>query len=125
MKQYIEKNPGKSFIDLVVDETSFAQTVENIFYFSFLLKDGHVKIAKDNEEMIIQTTLPPEEKDYQSKNAQLTHSVVKLDFNTWNDLKDISDLSFHMEEELQQFKNRRGGGGGGGSSTQTHTSTRK
>ncbi|KAK5584550.1 hypothetical protein RB653_006163 [Dictyostelium firmibasis] len=119
MKQYLEKNPGKSFIDLVADDTSFAQTVENIFYFSFLLKDGHVKIAKDNEDMIIQPTQPPEEKDYQSKNAQLTHSVVKLDYNTWNNLKEISDLSFHMEEELQQFKKRRGGGG------TTQTSTRK
>ncbi|KAN0029033.1 hypothetical protein ACTFIV_010903 [Dictyostelium citrinum] len=116
MKQYIEKNPGKSFIDLVADDTSFAQTVENIFYFSFLLKDGHVKISKDNEDMMIQTTQPPEEKDYQLKNAQLTHSVVKLDYNTWKDLKEVSDLSFHMEEELQQFKKRRGG-----SSTQTST----
>lgn len=33
----------------MTDPTSFGRTVENIFHFAFLIKDGYAKITKDDE----------------------------------------------------------------------------
>ncbi|EGC40208.1 hypothetical protein DICPUDRAFT_146906 [Dictyostelium purpureum] len=103
MKKYLEKKKsGIDFVDLVTDK-HFSQTVENIFYFSFLLKDGHVRIKKEND-LSIELTQPPEEKDYQSRDAIPSHAVVKLDYKTWEQFKGHSSQEFNMEHELNEFK---------------------
>lgn len=45
----ISGNGGVSLFDFVVNPRSFGQTVENLFYASFLIKEGSCGIASDSE----------------------------------------------------------------------------
>lgn len=38
------------YLEFIVNPDSFAQTVENVFYFSFLVKEGKVAIEIDDTE---------------------------------------------------------------------------
>ncbi len=44
---YRQKPEPVNIFEFVMDRTSFPRTVENIFYLSFLVKDGHVSLNKD------------------------------------------------------------------------------
>lgn len=50
-KHRLTKLQGPLLFDYVVNPQSFGQTVENLFYISFLIKEGHVGISADEEGM--------------------------------------------------------------------------
>jgi len=62
---------------MVIDPDSFANSVENLFHLSFLVKEGHAKISDDDT---VQPYEPPLDGDFKAKRQQ---SIVKLDFETW------------------------------------------
>ncbi|EFA78396.1 hypothetical protein PPL_09047 [Heterostelium album PN500] len=101
MKSYIENKKKIDEIDTLTDQKSFSRTVENIFYFSFLLKDGQAKLASDEDGIInIQVSQPPDEADYTTGKAKQRHSIVKMDYETWMEWKKISTQQpdFDLEE---------------------------
>lgn len=48
-----DQGDGISFLELVVNPDDYGQTVENIFYASFLIKEGHAGIQVDEDGQII------------------------------------------------------------------------
>jgi hypothetical protein len=44
-----EMEPAVSLFDFVIHPGSFAQTVENLFYVSFIIKEGSAKVVMDND----------------------------------------------------------------------------
>eukprot|EP01132_Coremiostelium_polycephalum_P005283 gene5283-6576_t len=108
LKSFLERKKKVEFIDTVTSRDSFAGTVENIFYFSFLLKDGQASLKKDEQgRATIEVSQPPEEKDYVSGKATQRHSIIKLDYKTWQDMVKFADVEFDMEEEVMRTGPKR------------------
>ena len=45
------ENGDVDFFEMVLDPTSFGRTTENIFYLSFLIRDGHVSLFLDEDKL--------------------------------------------------------------------------
>lgn len=79
-----------NFFRFVINPFSFGQTVENIFYVSFLIRDGKATIATgDDENPVIFACEPPSDEDYQ-QGLMKKQLILDLDPFTWQGL--IEDL---------------------------------
>ncbi|KAL7271069.1 hypothetical protein RUND412_006200 [Rhizina undulata] len=68
VKHYWMENPeaeahGLNLFKFVMNPQSFGQTVENIFYLSFLVKDGHIALSIKDDIPILHLTEPLEASD--------------------------------------------------------------
>lgn len=81
-----KKSSGVSFWDFVFDPSSYGRTVENIFHFSFLIRDGNASLNNINSNLLAKVENPPSEEqmDSLSKNQ----SILKFDYNMWLKLKE-------------------------------------
>ncbi|KAL8725024.1 MAG: hypothetical protein Q9166_007623 [cf. Caloplaca sp. 2 TL-2023] len=103
----VTENGQMSFFPFVINPKSFGQTVENLFYVSFLIRDGDVQVGQSDE--LLPTLIPLERasRDEQAKGTQKHQAVFHLDFDTWEDLIDAFDIKHSIiphrlsEEEPQ------------------------
>lgn len=80
---------GVSIFDFAFDPTSFRNTVENLFYISFLVRDGQCAMIMPEENLDDQTKVPmlmgceaPYEEDYLEGLAR-RQIIMELDLPTW------------------------------------------
>ncbi|KAK7343224.1 hypothetical protein VNO77_11808 [Canavalia gladiata] len=71
--------------NLIFNRTSFAQTVENLFALSFLVKDGRAEISLDeNRSHYVSPKNAPA-----AKSVPYSHFVFRFDYQDWKLMKDM------------------------------------
>jgi hypothetical protein len=93
-----DKGDGINFLQLVINPDDYGQTVENMFYASFLIKEGHAGIQLEDDGQIIIRMLinfdwdidrligSGNEKDRladESADIPKNQAVMELDMDTW------------------------------------------
>lgn len=88
MWQILHKERPTLVLPLIMNHESFAQTVENLFSLSFLVKDERVALKKTPKGLAAFKKKRAEHADFESGRAENMQFVIQMDMNLWRDLKD-------------------------------------
>ncbi|KAJ2909966.1 hypothetical protein GGI21_001347 [Coemansia aciculifera] len=77
-----------NLFQLVINPASFSQSVENIFYVSFLIRDGKAFIDDKSGQPMIEACQPPQQDDYES-GVTKKQLIFSLDQPTWREIIDV------------------------------------
>lgn len=75
-----------SFYHFVIDPTSFSNSVENIFYVSFLIKDGFVSISEDGENGLPSLNVINKRIPSSQQSASKKQLILSLDKRMWEEI---------------------------------------
>ncbi|KAI4727715.1 hypothetical protein E4T49_04563 [Aureobasidium sp. EXF-10728] len=108
MKRHrITPTSGPSLFDFAINPHSFGQTVENIFYISFLIKEGNIGLEMDDNGLpTIVPSIPQTVAQQREKSSMRHQAVFSIDYSTWQRLIQ----AFNITEPLIPH---RGTGGNG------------
>ncbi|KZF22994.1 nuclear protein Qri2/Nse4 [Xylona heveae TC161] len=85
---------GVSFFKFVINPLSFGQTVENMFYVSFLIRDGSAGIGRDKHGMpTLHASIPMNKQTIREQNVHKHQAVFSLDWETWQGLIEAFDIT--------------------------------
>ncbi|KAL6608547.1 hypothetical protein LY90DRAFT_393245 [Neocallimastix californiae] len=93
--EILEQKGQVNLFEFIVNPDSFSQTVENIFYLSFLIRDGKALLDEKDGELIIERTDPPDEEDY-LHGIKKKQFVLEIDENTWKEIIEVYDIKEPM-----------------------------
>ncbi|KAH7445020.1 hypothetical protein KP509_02G102600 [Ceratopteris richardii] len=89
MFRVLRKHKSVCLEELVLNRRSFAQTVENIFALSFLVKDGRAEISiKDGRHVVGPMNFPSQQQRELGKGS-MNQFVFRFDFKDWQSMKAI------------------------------------
>ncbi|KAK0513080.1 hypothetical protein JMJ35_004066 [Cladonia borealis] len=96
-KYGVADDEGVPFFHFVVNPKSFGQTVENIFYVSFLIRDGAAGFGNDSNMLpTLHATEPRSKEEIQEQNISKQQAVFQIDFEWWENIID----AFEIEESI-------------------------
>jgi len=100
----VDEAGGIPFFEFVVNPHSFGQTVENLFYVSFLVRDGAVKVGKDRNNLpTLAAAEPLSSTEIKEQGVQRYQAVFSLDWPTWLDLIDVFDIKEPLIPDRANF----------------------
>ncbi|PFH58157.1 hypothetical protein XA68_14099 [Ophiocordyceps unilateralis] len=102
---------GLDLMRFVVNPKSFAQTVENIFYVSFLIRDGRIQIEMDEYDL---PSLAPVDREADDRGgarhgASKHQAVLSMDMRTWRE----TVQTFNMTEPMIEHRREASSSGPG------------
>ncbi|KAJ5689497.1 nuclear protein Qri2/Nse4 [Penicillium macrosclerotiorum] len=102
----IADDGGIPLFRFCVNPRSFGQSVENLFYISFLVRDGHVALNTDTRGLpTLISTAPFAPNEAQRMGIQKHQAIFTLDFDTWRDMIEtfnIKECIIPHREEVQE-----------------------
>ncbi|KAI0364647.1 hypothetical protein BV20DRAFT_974214 [Pilatotrama ljubarskyi] len=93
----------------IVNPKDFGQSVENLFYLSFLIRDGKcaLEITEDTSEPVIMLCEQPTQEDYE--NGLVKHQIVmEFDMETWRRAIEVFDIKEAMIPQRPKSEMRIG-----------------
>ncbi|KAI3461063.1 hypothetical protein Pfo_017726 [Paulownia fortunei] len=90
MFEILKKEKKVKVENLMLNRNSFAQTVENLFALSFLVKDGRVRIDVDEiGSQVVVPTNGPSAQEIKSGVAKNHQFIFRFDFDDWKLMKTL------------------------------------
>ncbi|KIH64371.1 Nse4 protein [Ancylostoma duodenale] len=87
LKRAWKETPSVDFYSFVIDATDFAKTVENMFYVSFLVKDGRVRLAVGETGLPVLLHVSSEERErlhVDDRSVAETHQAIfSFNYDMW------------------------------------------
>ncbi|KAI0201875.1 hypothetical protein F4808DRAFT_459631 [Astrocystis sublimbata] len=104
---------GIDLLKFVVNPKSFGQTVENMFYVSFLIRDGAILIEFDENGLpSLQPTANQDPSSTTKRDAERHQAVLSLDMQMWQDIIKAFNITEpiipHRQEESVKGPGARG-----------------
>ncbi|KAH7316522.1 Nse4 C-terminal-domain-containing protein [Stachybotrys elegans] len=95
---------GLDLMRFVVNPKSFGQTVENMFYVSFLIRDGRVEIEFDEHDLpaLAPVDREADEEGTARHSASKHQAILSMDMATWRDIVETFDLKEPMIEHRKE-----------------------
>ncbi|KAJ5955006.1 hypothetical protein N7501_009285 [Penicillium viridicatum] len=106
-KYSVADDGGIPLFRFCINPKSFGQSVENLFYVSFLVRDGTVGVSTDSRDLpTLHAAAPFAPSEAQKKGVQKHQAVFSLDHDTWSEIIDVfkieNSIIPHREEKEQE-----------------------
>lgn len=95
---------GIDLMRFVVNPDSFGQTVENMFYVSFLIRDGRVEIELDEHDLpaLAPVDREPADDGTQRHGASKHQAILSMDEQTWQEIIEVFNITTPMIPHRQE-----------------------
>ncbi|KAI1154054.1 hypothetical protein F4825DRAFT_412892 [Nemania diffusa] len=93
---------GIDLLKFVVNPKSFGQTVENLFYISFLIRDGAVEVEFDDHGLPSLQPTTSQDSSTIKRDAQRHQAVLSIDMHMWRDIIDAFNITEPIIEHRKE-----------------------